>query len=98
MAVITPALEIIGIEDSAGVVKPERDLFGREVITEVDSGQIIAHFISAVTSLRGVAIAESTILVNAPTLDGIIIKDGAGMIFACTNRLGGMPTTQIDKL
>jgi len=40
----TPTLEIIGTEDSAGVVKTERDLFGREVITEVDSGQIIAHF------------------------------------------------------
>ena len=40
----TPALEIVGTEDGAGVIKSERDLFGREVITEVDSGQIITHF------------------------------------------------------
>ena len=38
-----PTLEIIGIEDGAGVIKPECDLFGRNVITEVDSGEIIAH-------------------------------------------------------
>jgi hypothetical protein len=43
-AIQTPALEIVGIEDSAGEIISERDLFGREVITEVDSGQIITHF------------------------------------------------------
>ena len=73
-------------------------MFGREVITEVDGGQIIAHFISAVPSLRGVAVAELANLIRSPTLDGIIIKDGAGIIFHSTNRLGGMPTTEIDKL
>ena len=44
IAIKAPTLEIVGTEDGAGVIKPERDLFGRDVITEVDSGQIIAHF------------------------------------------------------
>ena len=39
-----PTLEIIGTEDGAGEIISERDLFGREVITKVDSGEIIAHF------------------------------------------------------
>ena len=42
--VTSPALEIIGTENGAGVIKPERNLLGRDVITEVDGGEIIAHF------------------------------------------------------
>ena len=43
-AIHTPALEIVGTEDGAGEIISERDLFGREIITEVDSGEIITHF------------------------------------------------------
>ena len=74
-------------------------MFCRDVITEVDLGKIIAHFISPVTAIISITItkAQLTNIVKAPTLDGTLVEDGAGMLLAGTNCLGGMPTAEIDE-
>ena len=72
--VTTPTLEIIGIGDGTGETTSECNLFGRDVITEVDGGEIIAHFTRSVAT-RAPQFTQSKLApgILPPALDGVVV-------------------------
>jgi hypothetical protein len=77
-----PAFDLIVVEErtTEGVAR----CYGlrRPPGTEIHLRQVVAHLVRTIAAVRGVADAELTEVVEAPTLDLIVIEERAGVVAA----------------
>lgn len=74
-----PALEAIVVQEDAGMTGTGADRHDGFAGTNVYGGQVVTHFVRRIADDVGVAIAELTIVVETPALDGSVVQQCACM-------------------
>ena len=95
--IVTPTRDLVsGLQDNAGVLPATSNLHR---VAHGNVGQILPHFIGAIPNgLRGVAIADLTILTGAPALHFESVEQSANVAIAHGQLNGVMSNSQIHHL
>ncbi len=94
-----PTLDLVVVEECAGVVRPGCDGECGASGAEADGGEAVAHRADPVASGGGVAEAELARPVGAPALDGAVVEQGAGVVAAGAQGGGGAAGPELgDRL
>ena len=97
IAITAPTFEAIIVEQGTGMVVSGSNRLGGPATAEVDRYQITTHFTRPVTTIILIILPKLTRTIIAPTLDGVIVEDGTGMVGASTNCLGSSITTEVNR-
>jgi hypothetical protein len=97
VVVEAPALDLVVIEEGAGLVAARGDGRGGAVAAQGNGGEGVAHLAGVVAAMVDVADAEGAHSVVAPALHSAVVEEGAGVGAAGGDGGGGAAGAEGDR-
>ena len=98
----SPALDGVVVEERARVLATGGDLLGGVILAvgvraEVDRGEVVAHFVRGPAAPSRIAVAEPTVNVGTPALDGVVVEERTRVTETGGDLLGGATVAEGDR-